>query len=163
MLVRCYSAASQVNNPTYVGCSVCEEWLTFSNFKCWMETQDHEGNQLDKDLLFQGNKVYSPETCIFVSPQVNSFLTECTVSRGKHPIGARLHNKSGKFLSQCSNPFTNKIEHLGSFNTAYEAHTAWLNRKLELAKELSVLQSNPVVGAALIERYSNYNSTTNGH
>ena len=33
MLERCYSEKFQEKNPTYRGCSVCEEWLTFSNFK----------------------------------------------------------------------------------------------------------------------------------
>jgi len=57
MLMRCYSAKHQERNPTYKGCSVSEEWLRFSNFKSWMERQDFEGMQLDKDLLFEGNKV----------------------------------------------------------------------------------------------------------
>src|SRR5690554_513591 len=58
MLERCYSAKTQDRRPTYKGCSVSEEWLTFSTFKDWMKTQKWEGLQLDKDLLFEGNKVY---------------------------------------------------------------------------------------------------------
>ena len=33
-----------------------------------------EGFCLDKDLILFGNKIYSPETCIFVPPRVNSFF-----------------------------------------------------------------------------------------
>lgn len=51
MLQRCYSDKYKKQQPSYVGCSVCEEWLTFSNFKRWMEQQDYEGKALDKDLL----------------------------------------------------------------------------------------------------------------
>ena len=76
MLQRCYSESHLVRQPTYKGCSVCEEWLTFSNFKSWMEQQDWEGKQLDKDLLVYKNKIYSPETCVFVSSVINSFFVE---------------------------------------------------------------------------------------
>ena len=73
MLVRGYSRKLKDRHKTYEECYVCEEWLRFSNFKAWMEQQDWEGKQLDKDLLVIGNKLYSPSTCCFVSRQVNSF------------------------------------------------------------------------------------------
>ena len=56
MLARCYYHKVQGNRPTYSGCIVSEEWLRFSNFRRWMANQDFEGKQLDKDLLFEGNK-----------------------------------------------------------------------------------------------------------
>ena len=115
MLERCYSPKYQEKYPTYKGCSVSEEWLTFSNFKRWMECQDFEGMQLDKDLLFNDNKVYSKETCVFVSSMVNSFTTDRGNDRGEWLIGASWHNGEGQFRSQCSNPFTKKGEHLGYF------------------------------------------------
>lgn len=67
MIKRCYSTKCQEKFPTYKGCSVSADWHTFSNFKAWMEKQNWEGKQLDKDILIEGNKVYSPETCVFVS------------------------------------------------------------------------------------------------
>lgn len=36
ILSRCYSKHKQKRQPTYIGCRVCYEWLTFSNFKVWM-------------------------------------------------------------------------------------------------------------------------------
>lgn len=74
MLKRCYSVKSKETRPTYSECTVCDEWLTFSNFKAWMEKQDWEGKQLDKDILVEGNTVYSPESCIFVPMKVNNFF-----------------------------------------------------------------------------------------
>ena len=68
MLKRCYSAKYQERQPTYKGCTVSDDWLTFSNFRAWMIAQDWEGKHLDKDLLFEGNKIYSTETCVFVAP-----------------------------------------------------------------------------------------------
>lgn len=156
MLKRCYSINCQDKNPTYVGCTVSEEWLTFSNFKIWMEKQDFEGNQLDKDLLFEGNKIYSSETCVFVSRAVNMFTIDCGATRGEWMIGVHWHKGANKFMSQCRNPFTKKKENLGYFTCELEAHEAWIKRKLELAHELAAIQTDERVAKALIDRYTNF-------
>ena len=156
MLERCYSSKFQEKYPTYKGCSVPEEWLRFSNFKRWMEKQDFEGMHLDKDLLFEGNKVYSAETCVFVTQTVNKFTTDCGASRGEWLIGVYWNKPAGKFLSSCRNPFTKKQEHLGLFLCEEEAHQAWLKRKLELATLLAAEQTDERVAKALIARYTNY-------
>lgn len=156
MLSRCYSSKYQDRKPTYKGCSVSEDWLTFSHFKSWMETQDWEGKQLDKDLLFEGNKIYSVETCVFVTPMINSFTIDSGAARGEWLIGVCWHKGANKFISSCSNPFTKKREHLGYFTCELEAHQAWLKRKLEQAHELADIQTDERVAKALIERYTNY-------
>lgn len=156
MLNRCYSAKTQERRPNYKGCSVSEEWLLFSNFKAWMEKQDWEGNQLDKDLLFEGNKIYSAETCVFVSPMVNSFTIDCRAARGDWMIGVVWDKPTEKFKSQCSNAFTKKVEHLGLFTCEQQAHNAWLKRKLELAHLLAAEQADERVAKALILKYTNY-------
>lgn len=156
MLMRCYSSKYQEKYPTYKGCSVSEDWLRFSNFKSWMETQDWEGKQLDKDLLLEGNKVYSAETCVFASGMVNSFTLDSGAARGEWMIGVCWHKRDGKFMSSCSNPFTKKQENLGYFTSESEAHEAWLKRKLELTYELAAIQTDERVAKALIERYTNY-------
>lgn len=156
MIVRCYSAKVQEKYPTYIGCSVADEWLTFSAFKSWMAEQDFEGNHLDKDLLVEGNKVYGPDTSVFIAPLVNTFTTDRGAARGEWLIGASWHKPSEKFIAHCSNPFTKKIEHLGLFATEQEAHQAWAKRKLELAHELAAIQTDPRVAKALIDRYSKY-------
>lgn len=154
MLQRCYSAKSLERYPTYSGCTVSEEWLTFSNFKNWMVAQDWEGKQLDKDLLFEGNKIYSAETCIFVTGVVNSFTIDHGSKRGEWLIGVCWHKPAEKFLAQCNNPFTKKLENLGLFTCEQQAHEAWLKRKLELAHELAAIQTDQRVAKALIDRYS---------
>ena len=156
MLDRCYSPKFQERQPTYQGCAVSEDWLTFSNFRDWMTTQDWEGKQLDKDLLFEGNKVYGPDTCVFVSQLVNSFNLDSRASRGKWLIGVYWNKTAGKFQANCSNPFSEKKkrEYLGLFTTEQEAHEAWAKRKLELAHELAAIQTDQRVAKALIERYS---------
>lgn len=80
MIQRCYSD----NAPKpYWFVEVCEEWLTFSNFKKWMERQDWEGKELDKDLKGNGF-LYSPESCCFISQRTNTLMIE-----------SRTNNKSG--------------------------------------------------------------------
>lgn len=156
MIVRCYSSKFQERNPTYKGCTVSEGWLTFSVFKRWMQCQDWEGKQLDKDLLFEGNKVYSAETCVFVTQMVNSFTIDCGSARGEWLIGVYWNKEKNKFMSRCRNPFTKKQEYLGYFTSELESHQAWVKRKLELAYELAPIQTDERVAKALIEQYTNY-------
>lgn len=153
MIQRCYDANFQESNPTYIGCSVCDEWLTFSNFKLWMDAQDWRNKQLDKDLLLKGNKIYSPKSCVFVDSMTNRFATDSGSARGEWPIGAYFDVKAGKFKSQCCNPFAKKQEHLGYFTCPVQAHLAWKRRKHELACQLADLQTDERVANALRTRY----------
>lgn len=147
MLARCYTKRYQAHNKTYVGTFVCDEWLTFSNFKSWMEQQDWEGKHLDKDLLGNG-KIYSPETCCFLPPKVNYFLT--ANPSGKYMYGV---NKSyNKYLSRITNPITGKRFIIGTFNCEMAAHIAYKIKKLEYAKALAV-GLEPRLAEALIERH----------
>lgn len=158
MLKRCYYEKYREKHPTYVGCTVCEEWLTFSNFKKWMEKQNWQDKHLDKDILFPGNKVYSPETCVFVDAKVNKFLTERGASRGEYMIGVNWDRKVNKFKALCGDG-NGKQKHLGYFDSEIEAHHAWLAFKLEQAKVLANRQTDKCVAKALIERYTNYEAT----
>ena len=72
MLRRCYSEKSFIRRPTYKDVTVCEEWHNFQTFVKWYEENYIEGFHLDKDLLSKGNKIYSPETCCFISLEDNS-------------------------------------------------------------------------------------------
>ena len=70
MLQRCYDEKTQKRNPSYKGCTVCKHWHNFQNFAKWyIENYPEDGRpyQLDKDIKVNGNKVYSPDTCVFVT------------------------------------------------------------------------------------------------
>lgn len=153
MVERCYSEKFKERYPTYEGCKVSNEWLTFSNFKKWMEEQDWKGKQLDKDLLIEGNNIYSHKNCIFVSSQLNLFVSENIANRGKYPIGVSFYRQNGKFKSCCCNPFTEKQEYLGYFNCPHEAHEAWRKRKHELACQWADIVEDPRLKQALRNRY----------
>lgn len=87
ILLRCYSIAYSSKYPSYLGCTVCEEWLNFQNFAQWCEDNYTESFVLDKDILFKGNKVYSPTTCCFVPRKVNNLFIRRKLGRGVYPIG----------------------------------------------------------------------------
>ena len=125
MLERCYSERLHQSRPTYKGCTVCTEWLSFNSFRCWMIEQHHKGMQLDKDFLVEGNKVYSPDTCIFIHTKVNTFITDSCATRGEYLIGCYWDKHANKFKSRCNNPFTKKLQNLGYFSTELAAHEAW--------------------------------------
>lgn len=73
MLCRCYN--QQGKDYSFYGAkgiTVCEEWHNFQNFAAWYEPRFVKGHQLDKDILSGSVKVYSPETCMLVTPADNS-------------------------------------------------------------------------------------------
>lgn len=153
MLARCYSKVQQRKRPSYTGCSVVPEWHRFSEFKAWMEQQDWEGKELDKDILIPENKIYGPETCLFVEPLVNTFILDRAGDRGDYPLGVAWHAQRSKFVARISNPFTKKNQYLGLFDCPNEAHKAWLDAKIKLAELLSEEQDDLRVKSALVTRY----------
>lgn len=152
MLRRCYSEHTHKRRPNYVGCTVCEEWLTFSVFRAWMITQDWKDKDLDKDLLFPGNTVYSPSTCLFVSGQVNKFLNEREAQRGEWPLGVSYNKVKEKFVAACS-PLGDASAHIGYFDTPDRAQEAYKNRKKQLAIVLASMQTDARISQAILKRY----------
>ena len=138
MLSRCYFKGYQEKYPTYEGCTVCKEWLTFSNFKKWMEQQEWEGRSLDKDFLSEGNKTYSPSTCMFIPQKLNNFILTRGKTRGLYPIGVNYQKKPKHMINERTKPYmsqvnnqTGKKVYLGYYSTPIEAHQVYLNVKLE--------------------------------
>lgn len=154
MLQRCYSKRYLDSKKTYLGASVAKQWHSFLEFKDWMARQDWEGMHLDKDIIHPGNKIYSQETCAFVTPLTNNFTLDSGASRGKYLIGVYWHKRDKRYMSKCCNPFTGKQENLGSFGSELGAHLAWKRRKHELSQILAEMQSDARVKSALKVRYS---------
>lgn len=151
MLQRCYDQTELERHPTYLDCSVDKEWYSFMNFRAWMLTQDFEGKQLDKDLLCPGNKIYSKDTCVFISKELNIFMTDRVNHRGSLPVGVSA--SGSRFRARCMNPFTKTRKGLGTFSTPEEALVAWRKYKHELALEYAKLETDPRIIKALQTRY----------
>ena len=141
MLRRCYSDGFKTKQPTYEGCEVSDNFKSFEYFYEWCQKQigfnnDGNGNpfHLDKDLLTQGNKVYSEDSCIFIANEINLLLVKREASRGEHLIGVYWHKKGKAFKAQISKN-KGKREYLGCFKTETEAFNAHKVAKEAYAKE----------------------------
>lgn len=132
MINRCYSINHQKTHPTYIGCSVCEEWLTFSNFKKWVDIHYREGWHLDKDLLVKGNKVYSPDTCCIVPRDVNQIVVH--KMKGELPLGVAYEADRGKYRAMCK--VGGKRIVAGRADDALSAHFLWVKAKILSVKVL---------------------------
>lgn len=156
MLRRCYSKVYQKAKPTYIGCSVVPEWLSFMTFRAWMKQQDWEGKQLDKDLLYDGNKIYGPEFCLFISREVNLFLSDRKSTNQNLPVGVQLA-KSGKYIASSSDGTRKSQKYLGRFHTAEEAsqvyriYKCW--RAIEICSEQSQIVANAILCRYFTEDY----------
>lgn len=131
MLARCYAPEAIKRNPTYTGCEVCPEWHSFQTFAEWADKNYYEieGQRmaLDKDILYKGNKIYSPQTCVFVPSGINNLFTKNDKCRGNLPIGVSEYKYGYKACVSCNN----KQLVLGTFNTTHEAFLMYkLNKEL---------------------------------
>lgn len=138
MLKRCYCSKYQEKNPSYKGCTVCQEWWNFQVFAKWYYEHyyefENEKMSLDKDILNKGNKVYSAETSVFVPQFINTLFIKCDNSRGNYPIG--VYKKGNKFGAQLSKGNGKQI-YLGAYDTPQEAFLAYKQAKEEFIKEVA--------------------------
>lgn len=141
MLKRCYSKKSHIKYPTYIGCSVSENFKSYSYFHEWCQDQIGFGKDsyaLDKDLLFKENKVYSEYTCVFIPRNLNSLLIKADKIRGEYPIGVYLdkRRKTNPYVSSCSDGLGKQV-HLGYYCTSREAFEVYKQYKENLIKQLA--------------------------
>lgn len=138
ILGRCYSKDRQEKQPSYRGCTVCQEWLdSFMAFRSWMETQDWEGKQLDKDIIDPSNKTYSPEHCYFVSHKVNNLLgrKRLVKKQGNNlPIGVFKTRSDSRYRVLCNRDSNNKD--LGIYSSVGDAFETYINYKEICIKEV---------------------------
>lgn len=145
MLSRCYDKNTQENQPSYKKCSVDIKWYNFQNFAEWYEEYYREGFHLDKDLLFKGNKIYSPETCVFVPPVINTQFAKRNKMRGIYPIGVSYDKKRGKFQASCR--VNGKQKNLGRFDIPKDAFQSYKVAKEKEIKRLTKLHRDEITEA----------------
>lgn len=134
MLLRCYSEKWRQRTQSYADCSVCDEWLTFSNFKKWFDENYVEGYQLDKDLMHKGAKVYSPENCNFVPQYINTLTIKGKKVRGDYPIGV---TKYGNRYVAAMSKKGSRCTRIAVRDTPEEAFLAYKQTKEAYIKEVA--------------------------
>lgn len=137
MIQRCYNKNTQEKHASYIGCTVCDEWHNYQNFAKWYDENFYSipncKMQIDKDILFKGNKIYSPTTCVFVPSQINAVFTKREISRGELPIGVQKSNN--RYVSSFTR--NKQITYLGYYNTPLEAFQAYKFAKEQYIKQLA--------------------------
>lgn len=133
MLERCYVSRKQDKCPTYKGCSVVSEWREYQLFAEWFSQHYQHGWDLDKDAMFHGNKIYSPEFCVYLPHQINSQFSYKNHNGGKYPVGVTYIGKTGKFLARLS--ICGVTRNVGTFSSPDKAHARWVEcKKKEMAR-----------------------------
>lgn len=117
LLKRCYDESDRYLHPAYEGYEVCKKWHNFQNFGSWWEENWYDVGEgrmhIDKDILGNGSKLYSPETCIFVPQRINMiFMTKSRKDR--LPNGIK-QNTSGTYVA-----FYNGVQY-GTYKSIEEA------------------------------------------
>lgn len=123
MMKRCYSDKFQIRHPTYIGCTVCEDWHNFQNFAEWFDLNYIDGFELDKDIRIDGNKIYSPETCLFVSHSDNIIKAKAKTYNFLNPNGrlVKIYNLSD--FCRCNNLRQSHMSSVSSGNRHH--HKGW--------------------------------------
>lgn len=158
MIRRCYDELSFVKHPTYKGCTVCPEWHNFQVFALWYVSQQgySERFHLDKDLTYEGNKVYSPNTCSLIPAEVNSLFTGGGLSkRGKFPIGVHWCNTKKVFVAQIHRGKGGKQDFLGYHQTAEAAFIPYKLAKEAYVKEVAN-RNKAVLSEVIYNNLMNY-------
>ena len=142
MLERCYSEAYQKRQPTYKDCVVCDEWLCYANFKKWYENNVYnieDKLELDKDILIKGNKIYSPNNCIFVPKIINS-LFSAHDRRDNLPIGVKKQDKG--YIARIR--IDGKLKYLGYYETPEKAFYIYKEAKEKEIKRVADLYKDKI-------------------
>lgn len=98
MMQRCYDENSRHLYKSYKGVEVCKEWKCLQNFGAWFEEnynpETMQGWAIDKDILAEDKKIYSPETCAFVPPSINNVLVKAVGKNNGQPTGVEKRGNS---------------------------------------------------------------------
>ena len=144
MLRRCYSENRQYVGNWYDGCMVENEWHNFQNFAAWYCTQSSyglDGMELDKDILNQGGKLYSRDTCIIVPKELNSAAVKLFSARGYEilPSGKyRVRTRHG--LNDFSKIFENKEDAYSCFTRIRKKEILRIINKHKMCFSTNVLE-----------------------
>lgn len=123
----------QLREPSYTGCSTT--FLCFQDFCEWCQTQVGyaDGYQLDKDLLYKGNKVYSPEYCVFLPSEINKLLVSPKKCRGELPLGVSQPKIGGSYRATFT--ISGKTAHIGMYSNPESAFNAYKCEKEKHIKQ----------------------------
>lgn len=133
VLARTCDEKTKMKSPHYADSKICDEWLTFSNFSRWVGDLDISNLELDKDILFKGNKLYSPKTCAFIPKCINLILATNPSYRTELPLGV-VGIENCRFEARLK--IRGKVKIIGYYDNAELAHKAWQIEKSKYIIEM---------------------------
>lgn len=155
MKTRCSNPTIWIKRPHYQGCTVDDRWKDdFQQFAHDYENMIGYGlpnRQLDKDILFNGNKIYGPDTCILVPQDINILFTSCKNVRGQYPIGVTYDKKPPHYKARLRKHGARVF--IGCYHTPEEAYEAYKHAKEAHIKDMANLyqhELDPRAYAALM-------------
>lgn len=140
MKTRCYNPNYHKVKPGYKDCTICNEWLDDRElFYEWVDMNFYKIKgeptvELDKDILIPGNKIYGPDTCIFVPKRINDLFVHIhgRVDNGL-PTGVTYSEKTGTYkvsaMLTCDDSDKKKNVVLGYYDTIEEAFDVYKEHK----------------------------------
>lgn len=139
------------SNPSYNSAKLCQEWEEFDNFFSWFKSQVDSGwyqddYHIDKDILGNGKKIYSPEYCAMIPKPLNLFFID-EFNRYSKRTRARglsvVRYKDGSYtdyhdtIFRAKFTYDGKLYDLGEFDSELEAFFSLKFAKEEFLQELA--------------------------
>ena len=146
MFERAYSKNYQSVYPSYKGCSITREWFNYQNFASWFESTYPYKKflprgrwELDKDLKVVGNKVYSPDTCVWLPSDINANFKMLRPNEGSVClVGVSKDNRRpNKYKTVYLSTTKPNGKFTKSFDNEYEAHKFYIEKKNQYIDELA--------------------------
>lgn len=147
MMTRNYYHDYENKFSSYKDYYVSDEWHNLQTFSDWYYEQVgwDKGFELDKDLLSEGGKVYSPETCCLIPREINTAIVSLTNSdriMGYH------ERRNGLFEVLVKGSYK-------SFKTKEDAVNYYLSLKKKIVEDL-VLKWEGKVDNKVIEKLKSW-------
>lgn len=136
MISRCYSKSERVKYRWYNDCSVSDDWHNFQNFAEWYELQENSNKdnfELDKDVLYHGNRVYSKQSCMVVHKDINYIFSKKEGSKG--PVGIYFDKIAGGYRASCRVGKVEKTLFSKSKTTAYNFYVMMKFESVKIAHQ----------------------------
>jgi hypothetical protein len=165
MFIRCYSE-EVARRKNYEDCTVDSRFHKFQSFATWAVTQvgsNEVGWHIDKDLLLKGSRMYSPDTCVFLPPSINTFIG----SRRRFQSGSSNRSQGVYYDKRYASYYSSLkddegvLRRLGTFTTedgAFGAYKAAKELKARRLAKMFELRLDPRAVVAL----GHYEVTPNG-
>jgi len=149
ILQRVYCPKFHERQPTYSKVTMCEEWHNYQVFAKWFYENYIEGFEIDKDILSDEGKAYSPSTCVFIPKRLNSFLTNKQTANTSGYIGVSRTRNGLKW--RASIKIDGKGKNLGVFEEVEDAVDAYKQARQAQVVALQELYKN-VLSKEVLDR-----------